>query len=217
MECCSTSSPLSTSCSQARARLSCSLMSFFLPRSPLPSLSPSLFSYFVCLTQSYSHISMSSLPPLHPPPTLPPRSPSLPPRFCLCAPSLVSTSLPPPLFHPCLFFSPSSVIHSHQSLVRSLSSRLWIIGVLGAADGRVASHFQAVLVESKGCVDPYGPLMKLLTRSSLFVLEKSSALLAKLLTFPLPPAVDSQAEQETPASTAADAHPHCGSPHADGS
>jgi len=35
--------------------------------------------------------------------------------------------------------------------------------------------------------------MKLLTRSSLFVLEKSSALLARLLTYPMPPSADAHA------------------------
>ncbi|KAL1511688.1 hypothetical protein AB1Y20_004978 [Prymnesium parvum] len=64
-----------------------------------------------------------------------------------------------------------------------------------SADARICSHFQALLVQSKGYTDPYGPLMKLLTRSSLFVLEKASALLAKLLTYPMPPASDGHAQQ----------------------
>lgn len=171
--------------------------------SPLP---PSLFSYFVPLTQSYSRISLSSLPPLHihPPPTLPfPATKVLSLRALSCFYLFASPPLSP------LPVLQSLLCHSFSTVPSSLTLfSVLIIGVLGAADGRVASHFQAVLVESKGCVDPYGPLMKLLTRSSLFVLEKSSALLAKLLTFPLPPAVDSQAEQETPATTAAAAHPH---------
>ena len=44
---------------------------------------------------------------------------------------------------------------------------------------RIAGYFHELLVSSKGYNDPFGPLMKLLTRSSLYVLEKSTLLLGK--------------------------------------
>jgi len=48
---------------------------------------------------------------------------------------------------------------------------------------RIAGYFHELLLSSKGYNDPFGPLMKLLTRSSLYVLEKSTALLGKLLAY----------------------------------
>lgn len=59
----------------------------------------------------------------------------------------------------------------------------------------IAKYFAALMIESKGYTDPYGPLMRLLTRSSVFILEKASALLAKLLTYPLPHGADAHSEQ----------------------
>jgi V-type H+-transporting ATPase subunit H len=47
----------------------------------------------------------------------------------------------------------------------------------------IAGFFHELLVTSKGYNDPFGPLMKLLTRSSLYVLEKATALLGKLLAY----------------------------------
>ena len=56
--------------------------------------------------------------------------------------------------------------------------------LLCAADPTISKHFQATLIKSDGYTDPYGPLMKLLARSSVFVLDKASCILAKLLTIP---------------------------------
>jgi len=61
---------------------------------------------------------------------------------------------------------------------------LALLDELLAADLTISKHFLALLGESDGLNDPFGPLMKLLTRSSHFVLEKAAALLAKLLTAP---------------------------------
>jgi V-type H+-transporting ATPase subunit H len=71
---------------------------------------------------------------------------------------------------------------------------LAMLDELLAADSTVAKHFLALLVESKGYNDPYGPLMKLLTRSSFFILGKASTLLAKLLTYPVPASADAHAQ-----------------------
>lgn len=54
------------------------------------------------------------------------------------------------------------------------------------ADPKICSYFTKVVVESKGASDPLKPLLKLLTRSMPFVVEKSSTMMAKLVGAPVP-------------------------------
>jgi len=58
---------------------------------------------------------------------------------------------------------------------------LAMLDELLGADPAVAGAFHALLLSSDGYNDPFGPLMKLLTRSSLYILEKSTSVIARLL------------------------------------
>jgi len=52
------------------------------------------------------------------------------------------------------------------------------------ADGSIAGLFVQLLVSSNGAVDPMTPLLKLLSRSSMFIVEKAATVLAKCLGAP---------------------------------
>lgn len=67
---------------------------------------------------------------------------------------------------------------------------LGLLDELMTADPSLARYFHMALIESKCQNDPFGPMMKLLTRDSLYILDKASALLAKLLAFTLPMSID---------------------------
>jgi len=54
------------------------------------------------------------------------------------------------------------------------------------ADGSCANYFTSLLSDTQGAVDPMTPLVKLLGRSSMFVVEKAATVLAKVLASPLP-------------------------------
>ena len=58
------------------------------------------------------------------------------------------------------------------------------------ADGHIASYFVQALVESSGAVDATTPLLKMLGRSSTFLVEKAATVLAKVLTSPPPGTAD---------------------------
>jgi len=60
---------------------------------------------------------------------------------------------------------------------------LAMLDELLTAEPAVAGAFHALLVSSDGYNDPFGPLMKLLTRSSLYILEKSTSLIGRLLAY----------------------------------
>jgi V-type H+-transporting ATPase subunit H len=74
---------------------------------------------------------------------------------------------------------------------------LALLDELLTASPNLARFFALLLADSKGYTDPFGPLMKLLMSSSLYILEKATVLLAKVLSYKLPIGVtiDAHAEQ----------------------
>jgi V-type H+-transporting ATPase subunit H len=74
---------------------------------------------------------------------------------------------------------------------------LALLDELAAAKPQLLLFFHAAIFESKGECDPIVPLMKLLTRQSLYILEKATTLIAKVLSFTgyIPIAPDALAEQ----------------------
>ena len=61
----------------------------------------------------------------------------------------------------------------------------------------LAGYFHMLLFESKGFDDALNPMMKLLTRQSLFVFDKATSLLARILSYTrhTPPHLDAHAEK----------------------
>ena len=53
-------------------------------------------------------------------------------------------------------------------------------------DVSIASYFVQLLISTNGAVDPMTPLVKLLGRSSMFIVEKAASVLAKCLGAPAP-------------------------------
>ena len=58
---------------------------------------------------------------------------------------------------------------------------LAMLDAITDADGSIASYFVKSMVETNGVADPMKPLLKLLTRSSPFIVEKAATVLAKLI------------------------------------
>ena len=61
---------------------------------------------------------------------------------------------------------------------------LAMLDQLTEADAKVANHFADLLVSTNGAVDPMAPMLKLLSRSSMFIVEKAAIVLAKCLGAP---------------------------------
>mmetsp|Transcript_22157 Transcript_22157/g.36640 ORF Transcript_22157/g.36640 Transcript_22157/m.36640 type:complete len:464 (-) Transcript_22157:495-1886(-) len=60
---------------------------------------------------------------------------------------------------------------------------LAMLDVLLAANADVAMYFHATLHDSKGTNDPIAPLMNMLSRQSAFILEKSTLIISKVLSY----------------------------------
>lgn len=74
---------------------------------------------------------------------------------------------------------------------------LALLDEVATAKPHVLLYFHAALFESKGECDPILPMMKLLTRHSLYILEKATIMIAKLLSFTgyIPITPDEHAEE----------------------
>jgi len=96
-----------------------------------------------------------------------------------------------------------SYVELLSAIVSSVSKEevtLYVLAMMDeilSAKPHVAHHFHAALFESKGASDPIAPLMKLLTRNSLFLLEKATVLIAKILSYAhyIPIAPEAAAEE----------------------